>query len=486
MAAQRIPAVRAAVQIMKDEGVDIVFGCPGAALLPLCAAMEEAGGIERLPGRDEEGAAFMADGWARTTGRSGVVAVTAGPGAARLITGLYAAQQDAVPLVCVTGRETAGPHRRAGPPRHEPGRPPDLVRLAGPVTKRAERIEDPARIPGAFREAFRIAREGRPGPVLIDLPADLAAAEIVQDAGRRSGCGVWASRVGAVQTGEVQAGAVQAAAVQTGEVQAGPVQAGSIRDESVRPLDISGPAGMAGPDGSRAPVSWVLAEVAALFGAQDRPEAAPDTAPEAAPEAAPGSYLVSSSAGAGDTGLADAPYGQRHRLLRRSGPPGWEVPAAIGVRKALDARGERDAEVVVVVDGHGFPFPAEELGSAVRHEVPFVLIMFNPGHEDHGRYRQHGRYEQHAPYDQGRTDHVKLVEAYGCAGRDVLDPAELRSAVEWARKEAVSTRRPALVEIRTECAQRTPGGASAGPMHEFTHGTFAHGTFAQGTFTHGT
>ncbi|MFC9239247.1 thiamine pyrophosphate-binding protein [Streptomyces decoyicus] len=457
MAAQRIPAVRAAVQIMKDEGVDIVFGRPGAALLPLYAAMEEAGGIERLSGRDEEGAAFMADGWARTTGRTGVVAVTAGPGAARLITGLYAAQQDAVPLVCVTGRETAGPCRRAGPPRHEPGRPPDLVRLAGPVTKRAERIEDPARIPGAFREAFRIAREGRPGPVLIDLPADLAAAEIVHDAGRRPGCDVRPPRAGAVRTGTVQAGAVQA----------GPVQDGSVRAEPVRPLGASGPAGHAGPDGSRAPVARVLDELAALFGAQDRPHAAPD--------AAPGSYLVSSSAGDGDAALVDTPYGQRHRLHRRSGPPGWEVPAAIGVRKALDSRGEREAEVVVVVDGHGFPFPAEELASAVRHEVPFVLIMHNPGHEDHGRYRRHGRYE-HAPYDQGRTDHVKLVEAYGCAGRDVLDPAELRSAVEWARKEAVSTQRPVLVEIRTECAERAPGGPSAGPVHEFTHGTFAHGT----------
>ncbi|MEU9488856.1 thiamine pyrophosphate-binding protein [Streptomyces decoyicus] len=479
MAAQRIPAVRAAVQIMKDEGVDIVFGCPGAALLPLYTAMEEAGGIERLSGHDEEGAAFMADGWARTTGRTGVVAVTAGPGAARLITGLYAAQQDAVPLVCVTGRETAGPHRRAGPPRHEPGRPPDLVRLAGPVTKRAERIEDPARIPGAFREAFRIAREGRPGPVLIDLPADLAAAEIVHDAGRRSGCGIRAPRAGAVQTGTVQAGAVQAGPVQDGPVQDGPVQAGSVRAEPVRPLGTSGPAGIAGPaghagpDGSRTPVAWILDELAALFGAQDRPDTAPDTAP--------GSYLVSSSAGAGDTGLADAPYGQLHRLHPRNGPPGWEVPAAIGVRKALDSRGEREAEVVVVVDGHGFPFPAEGLASAVRHEVPFVLIMYNPGHEDHGRYRQDGRYEHHAPYDQGRTDHVKLVEAYGCAGRDVLDPAELRSAVEWARKEAVSTRRPVLVEIRTECAERAAGGPSAGPVHEFTHRTFTHGTFAHGT-----
>ncbi|WP_406206703.1 thiamine pyrophosphate-binding protein [Streptomyces decoyicus] len=470
MAAQRIPAVLAAVQIMKNEGVDIAFGCPGAALLPLYAAMEEAG-IERLSGRHEEGAAFMADGWARTTGRTGVVAVTAGPGSARLITGLYAAQQDAVPLVCVTGRETAGPRRRAGPPRHATGRPPDLVRLAGPVTKRAERIEDPARIPGAFREAFRIAREGRPGPVLIDLPADLAAAEIVHDTGRRPGCEGRPPRAGVVQGGTVQ----------TRAAQTGTVQGGSVRAAPVRPLGAaSGPAGHADPDGSRSPVSWVLAEVAALFGAQDRPEAEPDAAPGigpgTGPGTGPGSYLVSSSAGDGDAAFADTPYGQQHRLHRRSGPPGWEVPAAIGVRKALDSRGERDAEVVVVVDGHGFPFPAEELASAVRHEVPFVLILFNPGHEDHGRCGQHGPYEHLARYDQGRTDHVKLVEAYGCAGRDVLDPAELRSAVEWARKEAVSTRRPVLVEIRTACAERAAGGPPAGPVHEFTHGTFAHRT----------
>ena len=357
------------------------------------------------------------------------------------------------------GPGDGGPRRRAGPPRHAPGRPPDLVRLAGPVTKRAERIEDPARIPGAFREAFRIAREGRPGPVLIDLPADLAAAEIVHDAGRRPGCGGRPPR-------------------EEGGGRCRPGRAGRVRTRRARTAAGRrlGPGRHADPDGSRSPVSWVLAEVAALFGAQDRPEAEPDAAPGTGPRTAPGSYLVSSSAGDGDAALADTPYGQRHRLHRRSGPPGWEVPAAIGVRKALDSRGERDAEVVVVVDGHGFPFPAEELASAVRHEVPFVLILFHPGHEDHGRCGQHGPYEHLARYDQGRTDHVKLVEAYGCAGRDVLDPAELRSAVEWARKEAVSTRRPVLVEIRTACAERAADGLPAGPVHEFTHGTFAHGT----------
>ncbi|MEU5241943.1 thiamine pyrophosphate-binding protein [Streptomyces lydicus] len=357
MAAQRIPAIRAAVQIMRDEGVEIAFGCSGAALRPLYAAMEVAGGIEHLPVRHEEAAAHMADGWARTSGKVGVAAVAAGPGAARLVTGLYAAQQDAVPLVCLTGREGAGPGS-GGRLRHAGFRPPDLLRLAGAVTKRAERIEDPARIPGAFREAFRIARDGRPGPVLIDVPADLATAEIAYDAER------------------------------TVESGFRPPQAGTRRAAAER----------AAPAGGSRPAPAAVAEIADAFG--------------------PDAYVVSGAVGA----------------YARSGPPGWEVPAAIGVRKALDSRGERDAEVVVVVDGHGWPFMAEELAAAARHEVPFVLVTLTPPGQD-----------------TDFTDPVKLVEAYGCAGRHLAgpaDPAELRSVTEWARKEAVSTRRPVLVEVR--------------------------------------
>ncbi|QHC24775.1 thiamine pyrophosphate-binding protein [Streptomyces sp. GS7] len=411
MGAQRIPAVQAAVQIMKDEGVGIAFGCPGAALLPLYAAMERVGGIGRLSVRHEEGAVHMADGWARTTGKAGVAAVAAGPGAARLITGLHAALQDAVPLVCVTGREATGPRRAGGPPRHEAYRPPDLVRLAGAVTKRAERIEDPARIPGAFREAFRIAREGRPGPVLIEVPADLAAAEII---------------CGPAPAGGIGGG--------------GPVAATGVR----RPETGAVPAPVAPPDGTGSgavpvPAGWALAELAEIFGARSPADTSADT------------YVVS---GLPETFPGAAADPRRHRVPRRSGPPGWEVPAAIGVRTALDHRGERDAEVVAVVDGRGFPFLAEELAAAARYEVPFVVIML-------------GGPEEPDPF----TDHLKLVEAYGCTGRDVLDPAELRSAVQWARKEAVSTRRPVLVEVRAGRAAGACGDPAADPVHEFAHGT---------------
>jgi tartronate-semialdehyde synthase len=405
MAAQRVPAIEAAVRIMRDEGVDSVFGCPGGALLPLYAAMEQVGGVEHLTAHHEEGAVHMADGWARTSGKAGVAAVAAGPGAARLITGLYAAQQDAVPLVCVLGRETAGDRRSSGVPRQAAGRPPDVIRLAGPVTKRAERIEDPARVPGAFREAFRIAREGRPGPVLIEVPAEQAATEITYDAGFLPGFETRAARAAA-----------------------GPPPPRAV---------------MARPAGEGT-APWAVREISRIFGAQVADGAAPP-------------YLVSSSAG--PFAAAGTP---RHRFHGRSGPPGWEVPAAIGVRTALDSRGERAAEVVAVIDGLGFPFMAEELAVAARYGVPFVVIMLNP--EYPGPLHRSGGYPQHFPvgvhHDQ-LTDQVKLVEAYGCAGRAVAAPEELRSAVEWARKEAVSTRRPVLVEVRIERA----GPAADGPAH---------------------
>ncbi|MCK7625476.1 thiamine pyrophosphate-binding protein [Streptomyces sp. RS10V-4] len=377
---------------MQDEGAGTVFGCPGAALLPLYAAMERTGGIAHLSAGHEEGAVHMADGWARTTGKAGVAAVAAGPGAVRLLTGLAAAQQDAVPLVCVTGRAASGPHAPAVPLRHAGHRPPDLVRLAGAVTKRAERIEDPARIPGAFREAFRIAREGRPGPVLIDVPAELAAVEIV--------CGPQPATPPAPGAGPALVDGVRSPA-----------------PGAVLPVSVPPDRAAAGP----AAASWALAELAGVYGS--RPAA--DT------------YVVSGLPEVCASGAAG-----RHRVPRRGGPPGWEVPTAIGVRAALDARGEREAEVVVVVDAHGFPLTAGELAAAAQYAVPFVIVLL-------------GAAEDADPF----TSPVKLAEAYGCAGRDVLDPEEFRSAVEWARKEAVSTRRPVLVEVRSA----RPAGASAGP-----------------------
>ncbi|MQY03303.1 glyoxylate carboligase [Actinomadura macrotermitis] len=172
----KIPVMQAVVEILKSEGVDIVYGCPGAAILPLYKAMEQDGGIAHLIVRHEEGATHMADGWSRTTGGVGVAVGTSGPAGTNMITGLYTAQADSVPIICITGQAaTAKLHQEAF-------QAVDIVGVAEPVTKWAVQVKEAAQVPWVFREAFRIARSGRPGPVLIDLPIDVQKQEIEWDA----------------------------------------------------------------------------------------------------------------------------------------------------------------------------------------------------------------------------------------------------------------------------------------------------------------
>ena len=95
----RMPAMEAVVQVLRDEGVDVAFGCPGAAILPLYKAMEDVGGIEHLTVRHEEGATHMADGWARTNGRVGIAIGTSGPAGTNMITGLYTAHAESSPIL---------------------------------------------------------------------------------------------------------------------------------------------------------------------------------------------------------------------------------------------------------------------------------------------------------------------------------------------------------------------------------------------------
>ncbi|NKQ56441.1 glyoxylate carboligase [Amycolatopsis sp. K13G38] len=171
----KIPVMRAVAEILASEGVDTAFGCPGAAILPLYQELERHGGIEHLVVRHEEGATHMADGWARTTGNVGVAIGTSGPAGTNMITGLYTAQADSIPILCITGQA-------ASPKLHQEAfQAVDIVAIAKPVTKWAVQVREAAQVPWVFREAFRIARSGRPGPVLIDLPVDVQKQEIEWD-----------------------------------------------------------------------------------------------------------------------------------------------------------------------------------------------------------------------------------------------------------------------------------------------------------------
>lgn len=165
----------AVVAVLASEGVDVAFGCPGAAILPLYAALRRSD-IKHLIVRHEEGATHMADGWARTNGRVGVAIGTSGPAGTNMVTGLYTAHADSIPMICITGQ---APRAKL---HQEAFQAVDIVEIAKPVTKWAVQVKEAAQAPWIFREAFRVARSGRPGPVLIDLPLDVQQQEIEWDA----------------------------------------------------------------------------------------------------------------------------------------------------------------------------------------------------------------------------------------------------------------------------------------------------------------
>jgi tartronate-semialdehyde synthase len=163
--------MEAAVRVLESEGVEYVFGIPGAAILPLYDALRGST-VRHLTVRHEEGGTHAADGYARASGRVGVAIGTSGPAGTNMITGLYTAQADSIPIICITGQaQRAVLHKEAF-------QAVDIVEIARPVTKWAVQVKEAAQIPWVFRKAFQVAREGRPGPVLIDLPLDVQKQEI--------------------------------------------------------------------------------------------------------------------------------------------------------------------------------------------------------------------------------------------------------------------------------------------------------------------
>jgi tartronate-semialdehyde synthase len=134
-----MPCMEAAVAVMESEGVDVVFGIPGAAILPLYAAMRKSGGIKHITVRHEEGGTHAADGWSRVTGKVGVCIGTSGPAGTNMITGLYTALADSIPMICITGQaERAKLHQEAF-------QAVDIVEIAKPVTKWAVQLRSRAR-----------------------------------------------------------------------------------------------------------------------------------------------------------------------------------------------------------------------------------------------------------------------------------------------------------------------------------------------------
>ncbi|MCC7039761.1 MAG: glyoxylate carboligase [Burkholderiales bacterium] len=172
----RMRAIDAAVHVLEREGITVAFGVPGAAINPMYSALNSRGSITHILARHVEGAAHMAEGYTRAAaGNIGVCIGTSGPAGTDMITGLYSAAADSIPILCVTGQ---APRARL---HKEDFQAIDITAIAKPVAKWATTVMEPGQVPRAFQQAFHLMRSGRPGPVLIDLPFDVQTAEIEFD-----------------------------------------------------------------------------------------------------------------------------------------------------------------------------------------------------------------------------------------------------------------------------------------------------------------
>ena len=163
----------AVIASLEAEGVTTVFGYPGGQAIKLYDALYDSDQITHVLARHEQGAVHMADGYARSTGRAGVAIVTSGPGATNTVTGIATAYMDSVPLVIITGQVGRGV---IGTDSFQES---DIVGITMPVVKHSYLLQSTEELTRTIREAFHIAVTGRPGPVLIDIPSDVAGEAMV-------------------------------------------------------------------------------------------------------------------------------------------------------------------------------------------------------------------------------------------------------------------------------------------------------------------
>ena len=167
MSAEPISGADIVIKALVDQGVDVVFGYPGGAVLPIYDSLFKQNSLRHVLVRQEGGAVHAAEGYARSTGKVGVVLVTSGPGATNAVTGLTDALMDSVPVICLTGQV---PTHLIG---NDAFQEADTTGITRPCTKHNYLVRDVNELARVMHEAFYIAKSGRPGPVVVDLPKDI-------------------------------------------------------------------------------------------------------------------------------------------------------------------------------------------------------------------------------------------------------------------------------------------------------------------------
>lgn len=167
----KLSGAQAIIKVLLEQGVDTVFGYPGGQVIPLYNALYDAP-LRNVLTAHEQGAIHAADGYARASGRTGVCIATSGPGATNIVTGLATAYLDSVPLVAITGQVSVANLGR------DSFQEIDIVGVTLPITKYNILVRKPEDLLPALRQAFYLAQEGRPGPVLVDVPSNLQVGDV--------------------------------------------------------------------------------------------------------------------------------------------------------------------------------------------------------------------------------------------------------------------------------------------------------------------
>jgi tartronate-semialdehyde synthase len=571
----RMTAAQAAVEILKKEGVTNVFGLPGAAINPFYKAMKTNGGLHHTLARHVEGASHMAEGYTRAkAGNIGVCIGTSGPAGTDMITGLYSASADSIPILCITGQAPVAKLHK------EDFQAVDIASIAGPLTKLAVTVLEPAQVPGTFQQAFHLMRSGRPGPVLIDLPIDVQLAEVEFDIETYEPLPVYKPTATRAQVDKALAmldasekplivaggGIINADAaellVELAELTGVPVVPtlmgwGTIPDD--HPLN----AGMVGLQTSHRYGNATMLESDFVLGIGNRwanrhtgdletytagrkfvhvdiePTQigrvfAPDYGIVSDAKAALELFVVAArerrdaKALKDRTAWARACQDRKRNLLRKTnfdvvpvkpqrvyqemnaafgrdvryvstiglsqiqaaqllhvyqgrhwinagqaGPLGWTVPAALGVATACP-----DETVVALSGDYDFQFMIEELAVGAQFNIPYVHVLVNNAYL--GLIRQSQRafdmdFQVQLSFDNINApevggygvDHVKVVEGLGCKAIRVVDPSEIREALEKAKGMAQEYRVPVVVEVILERVTNVSMGLSIASVTEF-------------------
>lgn len=481
-------------ECLLQEGVEVVYGYPGGAILPTYDALSKyEDRIKHVLVRHEQGATHMADGYARITGKVGVAMATSGPGATNMVTGIATAMMDSVPIVCITGQVPSGVLGS------DAFQETDITGITIPITKHNFLVTDVRQIAPVMRKAFHIARTGRPGPVLVDITKDaqnqktefVYPTEPLRMPGYVPASAATPDQIERAMELLKSADLLLAFGMRFDDRVTGNLRTYSPNSRKIH-IDIDASelnknvkvdVGIAGD--LRTVLEQMLPHVPTLSHAawlgeirnwqEDTDErdiihyVAPTDKLYAAHairdlwEATGGDAIVVTDVGQHQMWTAQYYLNQRPRSLITSGglgTMGFGFPAAIGVKM-----GSPNDTVWAIVGDGGFQMTLCELATAAQENVNVNIAIMNNAYLGMVRQWQEFFYEErYNATPMHNPDFVKLAEAYGIPARRVSRREEIADAVAWAQ----SINGPTLVEFQVEKADivypMVPAGADLDKM----------------------